>query len=189
MSGKLLTACVSDASLFPVYCRGDAAACEVGFPHNLRRRCSGIQKRKAMSALEKYVVTVYASSSSAVDSTFKAEARALGAALAEADYALCVGGGKYGLMGAVTDGCLASGGVVDCVILRMFVGANMHPGPFRNTDVFDTMPQRKDGLYQQADAFIALPGGLGTLEELSEVMSWRQLELHRKPIVLLNTNG
>lgn len=142
-----------------------------------------------MSESDKYVVTVYASSSSAIDATFKAEARKLGEGLAKADYALCVGGGKYGLMGAVTDGCLASGGVADCVILKMFVGANMHPGPFRTTEVYDTMTARKDGLYRRADAFIALPGGLGTLEELSEVMSWRQLEIHSKPIVLINTNG
>lgn len=79
-------------------------------------------------------------------------------------------------------------GTVDCVILEMFVGDNMHPRLSKRV-VTKTMSERKDGLLRRGDAFIALPGGLGTLEELAEIASWRQLELHDKPLVLLNTNS
>jgi uncharacterized protein (TIGR00730 family) len=136
-----------------------------------------------------FCVTVFGSSSSAVHQSFKDEARALGKAIADAGYVQCNGGGRHGLMGAATDGALENGGAVDMVILRMFCGPNMHPGPFRETAVEDSMAARKGGLFERADAFIALPGGLGTLEELSEVASWRQLELHDKPIILVNTNS
>jgi uncharacterized protein (TIGR00730 family) len=136
-----------------------------------------------------YCVTVYASSSATVDQSYKDEAYALGKAIAEAGFVQCNGGGRYGLMGAVTDGALASSGVVDAVILRMFVGANMHPGPHREVVISETMSERKLGLTMRGDAFFALPGGLGTLEELAEIASWRQLELHYKPLVLINTNG
>lgn len=74
------------------------------------------------------------------------------------------------------------------MILRMFVDHNLHPG-FRNTIVSESMSERKAGLIEHGDAFIALPGGLGTLEELAEIASWRQLEILDKPLILLNTNG
>lgn len=87
-------------------------------------------------------------------------------------------------MGAATEGGLTAGGMVDCVILEKFVASNMHDGAFRDIVVEETMTLRKAGLYSRADAFICLPGGLGTLEEASEVMSWLQLGMHTKPCEL-----
>lgn len=91
-------------------------------------------------------------------------------------------------MGAATRGALTAGGIVDTVILDKFVNCNMSSG-FRNVTVVKTMPARKAGLYEGADAFIALPGGMGTLDELAEVMCMRQLCFHERPIALVNTNG
>jgi predicted Rossmann-fold nucleotide-binding protein len=84
-------------------------------------------------------------------------------------------------MGAATDGALEISGIVDCVILDKFITANMHEGGFRDVQVSKTMTERKSSLSDRADAFVCLPGGLGTLEEVSEVMSWLQLGLHTKP--------
>jgi hypothetical protein len=77
---------------------------------------------------------------------------------------------------------------VDAVILDIFKGVNISP-LLRNVAVVDNMPARKAGLFEAADALLVLPGGLGTLEEASEVLCWQQLGLHRKPVVLVNTNG
>lgn len=90
-------------------------------------------------------------------------------------------------MGAATDGALAAGGIVDVVLLDIFVTRMHHRA--RNVKIVSDMTERKKGLFDPADAFISLPGGLGTLEELAEIISWRQLDFHNKPIVLLNTNG
>lgn len=91
-------------------------------------------------------------------------------------------------MGACTRGALDAGGVVDCVILKIFVDGPS-PLPFRSVKAVSTMAERKAGLRENADAFIALPGGLGTLDELAEVLCARQLSFHQCPIVLLNTDG
>ena len=90
-------------------------------------------------------------------------------------------------MGAAIDGAKDGGGLVDIVILDRFV--DFSHAYHRGMEVASTMPDRKRGLYETADAFISLPGGLGTLEEAMEVLSWRQLGFHEKPSVLLNTNG
>lgn len=91
-------------------------------------------------------------------------------------------------MAACTRGGLDTGGIVDCVILDRFVTDSLSKG-FRNVQITKTMADRKAGLSEKADAFIALPGGFGTLDELAEVMCMRQLSCHEKPIVLLNTSG
>lgn len=91
-------------------------------------------------------------------------------------------------MGAATRGALENGGIVDAVILDRFVNSNMSKG-FRNLSVVDTMSSRKAGLAEPAAAFVALPGGLGTFDEIAECMCMRQLSFHERPIVFVNTNG
>lgn len=98
------------------------------------------------------------------------------------------GGGSTGLMGAATHGGKSVGGIVDSVILRQFLGQNEH-SLFRDQYVLDTMQERKKGLFDHCDAIVALPGGLGTLDELAEVACSRQLCFHQKPIVVVNTKG
>src|SRR5262249_3326861 len=99
------------------------------------------------------------------------------------------GGGRTGLMGSVADAALAAGGVVAGVIPDAFVGMDVHhPGLHRLEEVGD-MRSRKRALEERADAFIALPGGLGTLEELTEVLSFRKLGFHARPLVLVDTGG
>lgn len=134
------------------------------------------------------IVTCYASSSERAPDAFKRAAYALGAAIARRGWVQLNGGGRYGLMGRLTDGAVDAGGEVDAVILDIFTERNCHPR-LRGVRVAEDMVERKRGLYREADAYVALPGGLGTLEELAEVMSWRQLSFHVKPIVLFNVDG
>jgi uncharacterized protein (TIGR00730 family) len=112
-------------------------------------------------------------------------AAAAGEGLAARGIGLVYGGGRVGLMGAVADAALAAGGEVIGVIPQGLVDRELaHPG-LTELHVVDTLHERKAEMADRADAFIALPGGLGTLEELAEVVSWAQLELHSKPIGLL----
>lgn len=130
------------------------------------------------------VVTVYASSSSGVADAYKKLAYSMGEQIAAAGWIQLNGGGCTGLMGAATAGGLARGGTVNAVILDIFTAANMHDA-LGSVEVVTDMGARKAGLYAPAAAFVALPGGLGTLEELAEVLSWRQLGFHTRPIVLV----
>ena len=112
-------------------------------------------------------------------------ARSVGRGLAERGIGLVYGGGRVGLMGTVADAALAAGGEVIGVIPRRLVDLELaHPG-LTELRVVETLHERKATMAGLADGFVALPGGLGTLEELSEVASWAQLELHTKPIGLL----
>ncbi|CDF38678.1 unnamed protein product [Chondrus crispus] len=133
-------------------------------------------------------VTVYSASTENVPPKFKQHAYRLGQLMAENGWVQCNGGGDVGLMGASSRGALDAGGVVDCVILKIFVNGP-NPLPFRTVKVATTMADRKAGLRENADAFVALPGGLGTLDELAEVLCARQLSFHQRPIVLVNTDG
>ena len=92
-------------------------------------------------------------------------------------------------MGAVADSALEAGGRVEGIILRRFVEDNVHHEGLSSLVCVDDMRERKAGLDDGADAFIALPGGLGTLEEVAEVLSFRKIGLHRRPVVFLNTEG
>ncbi len=134
-------------------------------------------------------ITVYCGSSRRSGEPFVSAAAALGNEIARRGHVLVYGGARIGLMGAVADAALAVGGDVQGVILRDFIdrGDVHHPGV--EMESVDDMRARKAGLDGHADAFITLPGGLGTLEELSEMLSFRQLGFHRRPIVLLNTDG
>ncbi|MEL6977699.1 MAG: TIGR00730 family Rossman fold protein [Pseudomonadota bacterium] len=129
---------------------------------------------------------VFCGSSKGVDPRRRETARALGAALAERGVGLVYGGASIGLMGAVADGALAAGGEVIGVLPRaLFQHEVAHQ---RLTALHETngMHERKAMMAELSDGFIALPGGLGTLEELFEVWTWAQLGVHAKPIGLLN---
>jgi uncharacterized protein (TIGR00730 family) len=113
----------------------------------------------------------------------------VGKGLAERGIGIVYGGGRVGLMGALADGALEVGGEVVGVIPRRLVDRELaHPG-LTEQHVVATLHERKALMAELADGFIALPGGLGTLEELAEVASWAQLELHTKPIGLLGQDG
>jgi uncharacterized protein (TIGR00730 family) len=134
-------------------------------------------------------VTVYAASSARVAPAYFEAARTLGRAIAAQGWVQVNGGGATGLMAAVSDGGLAAGGEVRAVILEDFRDRGfLHQG-LRDVEVVTDMPARKRGLYEGSDAYIALPGGLGTLEELFEVLSWRQLGFHERPIAMLDVLG
>jgi uncharacterized protein (TIGR00730 family) len=113
----------------------------------------------------------------------------VGTGLAGRGIGIVYGGGRVGLMGALADAALAAGGEVLGVIPRRLVDRELaHPGLTR-LHVVDSLHERKATMAELADGFIALPGGLGTLEELAEVASWAQLELHTKPIGILGPAG
>ncbi len=120
---------------------------------------------------------------------FRQAAAALGRGLAEAGIRLVFGGGRIGLMGAVADAALASGGAVTGVIPEFLTRAEVaHPG-VRDMIVTDSMHSRKQRMFELSDAFVSLPGGLGTLDETVEIITWRQLRLHAKPVLLCDVAG
>lgn len=141
---------------------------------------------------EEYIckaVTVYCSSSNHVDSSYLDTARELGRLLAAGGYTLVFGGGRVGLMGALSSEARGNGGTVVGVILKKFkeIGA-ADPG-VENMQTVEDMRRRKEGLERAGDAYIALPGGFGTFEEITEIISFKQLGFHNKPIVFVNVNG
>lgn len=118
-----------------------------------------------------------------------AAARHLGAVLAARGIGAVTGGGRVGLMGAVADAVLAAGGEVVGVIPRRLVDRELaHPG-LTELVIVETLAERKAAMVDLSDGFIALPGGIGTLDELAEVLSWAQLGLHEKPTGLLDVGG
>jgi uncharacterized protein (TIGR00730 family) len=102
---------------------------------------------------------------------------------------LVYGGGNVGLMGQVARSCLEAGGGVIGVITRQLVNMEVALTSLKNLEVVDTMHERKARMAELADGFIAMPGGLGTIEEIFEVITWSQLGLHKKPCAFLNTGG
>lgn len=134
-------------------------------------------------------IAVYCGSSRRIAEVYHEAARRVGAALAREGHVMVYGGGRTGLMGTVADAALAAGGVVEGVILDAFVRHDVHHRGLHRLDEVGDMRSRKRGLEEGTDAFIALPGGLGTLEEVLEVLSFRKLGLHARPTVLLDTQG
>ncbi len=129
---------------------------------------------------------VFCGSSPGARPEYRQAAAALGAALARRSLGLVYGGARVGLMGAVADAALEAGGRVTGVIPRALVGKEIaHPG-LSELRVVGSMHERKQLMAELADGFIALPGGMGTLEEFTEILTWAQLGLHRKPCGLLN---
>ncbi len=134
-------------------------------------------------------ICVYCGSADDVPEPYYRVARSLGQALARRGYTLVYGGGSTGLMGAVADSVLQAGGQVIGVIPEHFnTPALAHNGVHR-LEVVPDMHARKARMAELADAFIALPGGYGTLEEFFEALTWAQIGLHAKPIGLLNPQG
>lgn len=113
----------------------------------------------------------------------------LGTALADRGITVIYGGGRAGLMGAVADAALSRGGQVVGVITRLLYGRELGHEGITDLHVVETMHERKMMMATLADAFITLPGGLGTFDELFEILAWAQLGIHTKPVGLLNVNG
>jgi hypothetical protein len=134
-------------------------------------------------------VCVFCASSNGTDSIFLDAAQALGRTIAERGWHLVYGGAEVGLMGTLADAALAHGGAVTGVIPHALVSREIaHRGLTQLVEV-SSMHERKAEMAKRADAFLVLPGGLGTLDELCEMLSWGQLGIHEKPIVLINIAG
>ncbi len=129
---------------------------------------------------------VYCGSSNAVSPRFLAEAYAFGRALGDAGIELVYGGGRVGLMGRVADGALDAGGKVMGIIPRHLHEREVAHHGVANLVLVDTMHERKRIMAEHADAFVVLPGGFGTLDEMFEILTWRILGLHDKPMILVN---
>lgn len=134
-------------------------------------------------------IAVYCASSTKIAPVYFEAARQLGAEIARRGLPVINGAGKMGLMAAVSDGALAAGGQAIGVIPQFMVDADRHHKGLTRTIVTPDMHTRKRTMADMAMGVIALPGGVGTLDELAEMMTWRHLGLHRGPVVILNING
>jgi uncharacterized protein (TIGR00730 family) len=134
-------------------------------------------------------VAVFCGSRAGNDPIYRAAARALGLGLARAGIRLVYGGGRIGLMGALADAVLAAGGAVTGVIPEFLIQREIAHANITELIVTDSMHSRKQRMFEAVDAFISLPGGLGTLDETIEIITWRQLGLHTKPILICDVAG
>lgn len=134
-------------------------------------------------------ICVFCGSATGTDPVFVAAARALGQGLAERNLELVYGGGRVGLMGQLADAALAAGGRVHGVIPQRLRDLEVAHEGLTELFVVDTMHARKAMMARLADAFIALPGGFGTLEEMFEIVTWAQIGYHHKPIGILDVAG
>jgi uncharacterized protein (TIGR00730 family) len=134
-------------------------------------------------------ICVYCGSSDGTDPRFIEAARALGADIGAKGHRLVYGGGNVGLMGEVSRAAKAAGAHVTGVIPHFLLSKEKLASGLDDLQLVDDMHQRKMLMFERSDAFVALPGGIGTLEELVEQMTWAQLGRHGKPIVLLDTAG
>ncbi len=134
-------------------------------------------------------ITVFCGASAGVDPRYAAMAAEVGRTLAEHGHGIVYGGGHVGLMGIVADSAMKSGGEVIGVIPRFMEKAEQAHEGVTDLILVDTMHQRKQRMHELSDAVIALPGGFGTMDELFELLTWRQIGLHRQPIGLLNAFG
>ena len=150
---------------------------------------ANIEQAVDRSSLAMPLVAVYCGSRLGNNKVYEQAARELGNALANNGMGLVYGGASIGLMGAVADGVIDEGaqavGVIPTFMLKHEIA---HEGLTR-LHLTDTMHTRKTVMAEYADAFITLPGGLGTLEEIMEIATWRQLYQHEKPMIILNING
>ncbi len=132
---------------------------------------------------------VFCGSSSRVAAVYREAAAALGVAIAARGWRLVYGGGRIGLMGLLADAALAAGGEVVGVIPEFLRGLEVAHTGLSELRVVPTMHDRKRAMFDLADAFVVLPGGLGTLDETIEIVTWKQLGLHDKPLVLIDIGG
>jgi len=132
---------------------------------------------------------VYCGSAKGNNSRHATLARALGSEIAARNITLIYGAGGIGLMTEVADAVLAGGGHVVGVIPRHLAHAELLHSGLSETITVDSMHERKEIMFRRADAFAVLPGGFGTLDEFFEILTWRQIGLHEKPLVILNSDG
>jgi uncharacterized protein (TIGR00730 family) len=132
---------------------------------------------------------VYCGSGPGRNPAYMAAALALGQAMAVADIGLVYGGGGMGLMGEVARGVLAAGGHVTGIIPEFLVSRERMLDGVNELIVTTNMHERKTAMFERATGFVALPGGIGTLEELSEILTWAQLGQHAKPVIVCNIEG
>lgn len=137
-------------------------------------------------------ICVYCGSSNGRGETYAEAGYVLGRSIAQAGLRLVYGGGTRGIMGAVARGTIEAGGAVTGIIPRFLMNKEATETALGRLDdliVTEDMHARKHTMFEKSDAFVALPGGIGTLEEIVEVMTWAQLGRHRKPIVFANVDG
>ena len=134
-------------------------------------------------------ICVFAGASAGNKPSYADAAYDLGTLIASYGLGLVYGGGRRGLMGRVADGAIESGGTVIGIIPKFLDRVEIGHAGVTKLHVIDTMHQRKEMMYAESDAFIVLPGGLGTLDETMEITTWRQLDLHKKPVIILNIDG
>ncbi len=134
-------------------------------------------------------ILIYCGSSAGHNEVYKTTATLVGKTLANQGLTLVYGGGSVGLMGTVADAILANGGEAIGVIPSFMEPWEVQHKGLTECIVTDTMHTRKQLMAEKSDAVIALPGGWGTLDELFEILTWRQLGLHKMPVGILNTNG
>ena len=137
-------------------------------------------------------ICVYCGSSPGNNDLYLKAGHTLGRAIAQTGLQLVYGGGGKGIMGAVADGALRSGGKVTGIIPRFLMAKEATQAALQRLDEFivtENMHERKHMMFEKSDAFVALPGGIGTVEEIIEIMTWAQLGHHRKPIVFANIGG
>jgi uncharacterized protein (TIGR00730 family) len=132
---------------------------------------------------------VYCGSAARVDEKYKTAAARLGALIAARGLQLVYGGGRVGLMGITADAALGAGGKVVGIIPEHIQALEVEHTGLTELHVVDSMHTRKQMMFDRSDAFIVLPGGLGTLDEAFEMMTWLQLKLHEKPIVFVDVDG
>jgi uncharacterized protein (TIGR00730 family) len=134
-------------------------------------------------------VAVYCSASANIDEEYLNQGKILAKHIVKHGMRLVYGGGHVGLMGAVADGVMAEGGEVFGVTTKHLDQYEVGHQGVTELKIVDDMHARKNMMFEEADGFIIMPGGFGTLEELFEVLTWKQIGLHDKPIVLVNING
>jgi uncharacterized protein (TIGR00730 family) len=134
-------------------------------------------------------ICVYCGSSSDIAESFKQAARDLGHGIARRKMNLVYGGGRLGLMGITADSALAGGTTVTGIIPEHLQTREIRHDGLSETIVVDSMHTRKRLMAERSDAFVVMPGGLGTLDEAFEILTWKQLSLHDKPVVIANIDG
>ena len=134
-------------------------------------------------------ICVYCGSNAGTDPQFAAGAKALGTSLARDGIRLVYGGGSVGLMGIIARSVIDGGGAVTGIIPQFLKDREVMLKVADDLVVTRDMHERKRVMFERSDAFVAMPGGIGTLEELVEIMTWAQLDRHRKPILVANING
>ncbi len=137
-------------------------------------------------------ICVYCGSSPGKNGTFRDAGLSLGGAIAGAGHRLIYGGGTRGIMGAVAEGAMGAGGKVTGIIPRFLMNKEATEAALHRLDeliVTQDMHERKHAMFARSDAFVTLPGGIGTLEEIIEIMTWAQLGHHAKPMILANIDG